>query len=102
MAGYHKNIWFSKRAITNIIALRNIIQQYWVTYDSEDKMFIVHQEAEDKPNMEFRMHKSGLHYYEPRDKHFSFIKTVSGNKEGYNQRQIKSAKVARTIYAKLC
>ena len=43
MAGYHKNIWFSKIAITNIIALSNIIQQYRFTYDSEDKMFIVHR-----------------------------------------------------------
>ena len=25
MSGYHKNIWFSKRAITNIVDLRNII-----------------------------------------------------------------------------
>ena len=41
MAGYHKNIWFSKRAITNIIALRKVIQQYRVTCDSEDKMLIV-------------------------------------------------------------
>ena len=67
MAGYHKNIWFSNIAITNIIALRNIIQQYPVTYDSEDKMFIVHQEAEDKLNTEFIMHKSELHYYNPRN-----------------------------------
>ena len=42
MAGYHKNIWFSKRDITNIIALRNFIQKFRVAYDSEDKMFIVH------------------------------------------------------------
>ena len=34
MAGYQKIIWFSKRAITNIIALINIIQKYQVTYDS--------------------------------------------------------------------
>ena len=47
IVGYHKNIWFNKRAITNIIALRNIIHQYWVTYDSEDNMFIFHPEAED-------------------------------------------------------
>ena len=43
MAVYHKNIWFSKRAITNIIALSNIIQIYCVTYDSVDKKIIVHQ-----------------------------------------------------------
>ena len=71
MAGYHKNNWFSKRAITYIIALNNVIQQYQVTYDSEDKMFIVHREAEGKPNMEFIIHKSGLHYYDPRNKPFA-------------------------------
>ena len=65
-------------------------------------MFIVHIKAEDKPNIEFRMHKSGIHYYDTRKKTIAFIKTVSGNKEGYTQRQIKSAEVARTLYAKLC
>ena len=82
--------------------MSNIIQKYWVTYDSGEKMFIVHQEAEDKPNMEFIMHKNGLHYYEPRNKCFALINTVSGNKEGYTQRQIKSAEVYRIMYDKLC
>ena len=81
MAGYCKNSWFSKRTITNIIALINAIQKYRVTYDSEDKIFIVHQEVEGKPNMVFIMHKSGMHYYDPPNKHFAFINTVSGNKE---------------------
>ena len=42
MPGYHKDVWFSKRAITNIIALSNLIEQYHVTYDSNDLMFVVH------------------------------------------------------------
>ena len=91
MAGYHKNIWFSKKAITNIIALSNIIQQYRVTYDIKDENFIVHREAEYKLNLEFRMHNSGIYYYDLCNKHFAFFNTVSGNKEGYNQKQIKSA-----------
>jgi hypothetical protein len=66
MEGYNKTVWFSTRAITNIIALRNLIDQYRVTYDSDDLMFIVHPETESKPKMEFKMHKSGLHYYDPR------------------------------------
>ena len=61
MAGYHKNIWSSKRAITNIIALSNIIQKYRVTYDREENMFIFRREAEGKPNMEFRIHTSPLY-----------------------------------------
>ena len=51
--------------------------------------------------MEFRMNKSGLHYYDPRNNHFAFINTVSGNKEGYTQRQVKGAEVSSTLYATL-
>jgi hypothetical protein len=66
MEGYNKTVWFRTRAITNIIALRNLIDHYRVTCDSDDLMFVVHRESESKPNMEFKMHKSGLHYYDPR------------------------------------
>jgi hypothetical protein len=44
-----------------------VIKQYRVTYDSNDQMFVVHREPDGKPDMEFRMHKSGLHYFDPRD-----------------------------------
>jgi hypothetical protein len=54
--GYNKDVWFSKRAIANIVALSNLFQQYRVTYDSDDKMFFVHRDSQGKPNMEFRMH----------------------------------------------
>ena len=101
MARYHKNMWFSKRAITNIIPLSNAIQQHRVAYESEENMFIVHREADEKPNMEFIMHKVGLHYYDPRNRNFTFINTVFGNKEGYTQRQVKGAEVSSTLYATL-
>jgi hypothetical protein len=39
---YNKTVWFNTRAITNIIALRNLIDQYCVTYDSDDLMFFFH------------------------------------------------------------
>jgi ribosomal protein L15 len=64
MPGYHRPVWFSKKAIANILALRNLIQQYHVTYDSDDLIFVVHREFKNKPDMEFRMHRSGLHYYD--------------------------------------
>ena len=28
MAGYHAHVWYDKRAITNILALSNVIKQY--------------------------------------------------------------------------
>jgi hypothetical protein len=52
MPGYTKTVWFITRAITNIIALRNLIYQYRVTCDSNDLMFVVHRELDSKPNME--------------------------------------------------
>jgi hypothetical protein len=99
MAGYHKTVWFSKKAITNIISLRNLIHQYHITYDSDDLTFVVHRESESKPNMGFRMHECGLHYYDPRKTdHLAFISTFSKNKEGFTKRQIKVAKTARALY----
>ena len=35
LPGYKFWVWFSKRAITNIICLKNLIKIYRVTYDSE-------------------------------------------------------------------
>jgi hypothetical protein len=98
MPGYNKYVWFITRAITNIIDLSNLIQQYHVTYDSDDKMFVVYRESQGKPNMEFRMHKCGLHYYDPRNEnHLAFVNTVSENKEGFTKRQIKGAELTRTL-----
>ena len=31
--GYNKRVWFRRRDITNIIALKNLTEQYTVTYD---------------------------------------------------------------------
>jgi hypothetical protein len=52
--------------------------------------------------MEFKMHKSGLHYYYPRkEHHMTFLNTVSENKTGFTKRQIKCAEIARNMYKTL-
>ena len=101
IAGYMNKVWFDKKAITNIVALTNLIKQYRVTYDSDDLSFVVHREEAGLPNMHFIMHPSGLHYYDPRNNDFAFVSTVSGNKDGFSRRQIKDAEVARTLYSAL-
>jgi hypothetical protein len=102
MEGYNKTVWFSTRAITNIIALCNLIDQYLVTYDSDDLMFVVHRDSESKPHMEFKMHKRGIHYYDPRkEHHLTFVNTVSENKTGFTKRQIKCAEIAQNLYKTL-
>jgi len=105
--GYHANVWFSEKAITNIFALGNVVKQYRVTYDSDELMFVVHRESAGKPDMHFRMHTSGLHYYDPREdgaeaEALAFVETVSDNLKGFTKRQIKGAEAARALYITLC
>ena len=105
LKGYHKPVWFSKEAITNIIALKNIIQQYRVTYNSSDHAFVVHRESYGKRNMVFRMHSSGLHVWDPygttNDKGVTLVNTVCENMANFMKRQVKGAEAARKLYAKL-
>jgi hypothetical protein len=102
MEGYNKTVWFSTCVITNIIALRNLIDQYRITYDSNDLMFFVHRDSESKPNIEFKMRKSGIHYYDPRkEQHLTFVNTVSENKTGFINRKIKCAEIVRNLYKTL-
>jgi len=101
ITGYHHEVWLSKFAITNIIALSNLIKQYQVTYDSRDEMFVVHRQNANLPNMEFKMHSRGLHYYEPTKQDFTFINTVGKNKKAFSKRQLKGAELARTLYMTL-
>jgi hypothetical protein len=52
--------------------------------------------------MEFKMHKSGLHYYDlKKEQHLTFVNTVSENKTGFTKRQIKCAEIARNLYKTL-
>ena len=92
-------IWFSEKAISYILSLKDAIALYRVTYNSDDKQFIVHQSEHGKPNMLFKIHSSGLHYYDPSNKDFNFINTADKNKAVFTKRQIVSADKARELYA---
>ena len=55
--GYDFWVWFTKRTMTNILCLKNLIRLYQVTYDSKHRTaFIVHREEFGLPNMVFDMH----------------------------------------------
>ena len=44
---YKQDVWFRKYAITNIIAPNKMINQYQVTYDNTDRIFVVHREDQE-------------------------------------------------------
>ncbi len=65
--GYKYLVWFSKKAITNIICLNNLIKCYRGAYDSElGTTFIVHRSAFGLPDLLFEMHPFGLHICYPK------------------------------------
>ena len=99
--GEDQSVWFSNDVIANILSLIDAIALYQVTCDSNEKQFIVHQKEHRKSDMLFKMHSSGLHYWDPSNKDFNFINTVDGNKAVFTKRQIANADKARELYASL-
>ena len=94
--------WFNTKTVTNILSLKHVARQCRVTYDSRDGMFIVHRRHKGLPNMHFKMHKSGLHVYQPKqDEQFVFIQTVTKNMEGFSKREVKRAYKAAKLYIRL-
>jgi hypothetical protein len=102
--GLKKDVWFDANALSNIVALSTLSQQYCVTYDSaEGSCFMVHcQEVNGMPKMVFHMHPSGLHYYDSSvTSNFTFLTTVEGNKASVSQQQLQGAEKARDLCSKL-
>ena len=102
MPGYNYDTWYSKDSIASIISLKNMIRQYRVTYDSDDKTFVVHREASALTDMEFRMDKSGVHVFYPEDiNNLVLMNTVEENMKAFTKHDVEGSKAARKLYAKL-
>jgi hypothetical protein len=74
VADYDEPVWFSKKAITNIFELKIMKKQYKVTYNSSEESFLVHRVAAGLPNLLFKEHVNGLHFFDPRQADFAFVK----------------------------
>ena len=96
--GYKYSVWYSKKAITNIICLKNLIKCYRVTYDSEvDTTFVVHRSASGLPDLLFEMHPCGLHVWKKMGQ-FGFVQTVQDNMKLFSKRQLAGAQKARELH----
>jgi hypothetical protein len=96
------DVWFNKRAITNILSLKNVVKKrgFHVSYDSDgDQGFAIHKP--NGKNIHFRMHPDGLHYHGFTNPEVTFLQTVRENEQGYSQRQLEQARLARDLYTKV-
>ncbi len=101
--GYKYKVWYSKKAITSIICLKNLIKCYRMTYDSKvDTTFVVHRSAYGLPDLLFEMHPCGLHVCYPKKMGwFGFVQTVHDNMKLFSKQQIAEAIKARELCEKL-
>ena len=51
--------------------------------------------------MQFNVHKDGIQKQYTNNRHVNLVQNVSENKAGYKKIQLKNAKLAREIYAKV-
>jgi len=100
---FKQPVWFSKKAITNILSLRLVKREYPVSYDGED--FIVHRALHGYPDMVFRPHATGLHVLDINDPRshasYVFVVTVADNMRMFTKRQINGSNLARELQAGL-
>jgi hypothetical protein len=91
LPGYKFWVWFSEKAITNIICLKSLIKIYRVTYDSKIEMtFVIDPQLFGLPDLFFKMHPCGLHICYPKKmgEFDGFIQAVKDNMKLFNKRQI--------------
>jgi hypothetical protein len=100
--GYKYLVWYSKKAITNIICLKNLIKCYRVTYNSKvNTTFVVHCSAFGLPDMLFEMHPCRLHACYPKNMgEFGFVQMVEDNIKLFSKWQIAEAVQARDLFKK--
>jgi hypothetical protein len=101
--GYKYLVWYSKKAITNIICLKNLIKCYGVMNDSElNTIFVVHHSAFGLPDLLFEVHPCDVHICYPKKMdEFGFVQTVEDNLKLFSKQQIAGVVQARDMYNKL-
>ncbi len=98
---YAEPVWFSKKAIANIFVLKVMKKQYKVSYNLSEESFLVHRDSAGLPNLLFKEHANGLHFFDPREANFAFVKTVESNMKLFSKRQVTHADKAHSLYASL-
>ena len=99
LKGYNREVWFDPKALTNIVCLKNVREQWPVSYDCGAGVFTVHREKDGLHDISFHMIEEGLHVYIPPSNGKAFVNTVADNMEGFSKQQVKQAKKARELYA---
>ncbi len=91
------DVWFSKKAITNCLSLRNVKKKgFHVSYDSKSQDKFVARKG--NTVMSFTPHPNGLYHLDMTVNEVAFVATVEENEKEWSPRQVARAKKARALY----
>jgi hypothetical protein len=102
LKGYHHEVWYSKDAIANILSKKWVSMQYRVSMDTgtNGSIWVHRSEKNGMPDIEVKMHMSGLHYWDPTSgttktgsntkKKLTFVETVENRKKFLFQKTSKA------------
>ena len=99
---YIKNyveVWFQEHSVPKILSLKGIQRKFCVFYGSASGRNIILHNL-DGLNVYFAMRADGLHYHDTKHRHMNIIHTANQMSEGYIQRKICHAKIAREFQDK--
>ena len=84
--GYNNEVWFSKQGIANVLSFKHTLDSSLdISYNRPAKQFVlVRKEFNGHPEMVFRMHDSGLHYWED-PLAFCLMNTVEENMQRFTK-----------------
>ena len=102
--GFNEPVWFLEKAITNILLLLRVKNEYAISYDGKD--FIVHQALKGYSDMVFVPHLSGLHVFNPHDSRglasFAFVETVEDNMALFTKITNQSSQSSKRFACRTC
>jgi hypothetical protein len=85
------DVWFHPSAITNVLSLKNVREQFKVTFNSDTtNSFVVHKPT--GGTLKFEMHQDGLYYHDPKQHQMSLVNTVEDEQERYSKTQAAQPK----------
>jgi hypothetical protein len=90
LKGYHHEVCYKKHAIANILSKKWVSIQYRVSMDTgkDGAIWVRRSEKSGLPDIEFKMHESGLRYWDPtksgssmETKNLAFVETVEDKRK---------------------
>ena len=95
-------VWHDPEGPANIISLNNAHTRFHIKYDSDrGNSFALHDRATGRLKHKFNPSPEGLFYLDTSTLQSSFVTTVSENEDSYSPEEIRRAKLARSLLAKI-